>query len=128
MFENIGEKLKTVAKVILVLGVIIGIIGALVCLINLSDANTYEEIYYTVGLVSSIALIIGSVISAWLCYGVGEAAENSRDTLLKQEKIEQLLSANKDSEKKLKKEVEKWKCSSCGNMISKNPCPFCGNK
>ena len=128
MFENIGEKLKTVAKVILVLGVIIGIIGALVCLINLSDANTYEKIYYTVGLVSSIALIIGSVINAWLCYGVGEAAENSRDTLLKQEKIEQLLSANEDSEKKSKKEVEKWKCSNCGNMISKSPCPFCGHK
>lgn len=131
MFENIGQKLKTVAKVTLVLGVTVGAIGLLICLINLGDAYTYEKTYYIFGIIGSIALILGSIINAWLCYGVGESAENSVETLKKQERIEQLLSENKNDNAaailKNSKQTHKWKCPSCSNLISKNPCPFCGH-
>lgn len=131
MFENIGQKLKTVAKITLVLGVTVGAVGLLICLINLGDPYTYEKIYYTFGTIGSIALIVGSVINAWLCYGVGESAENSVETLKKQERIEQLLSESKNDNSstilKKNKATHKWECPSCCNLISKNPCPFCGH-
>ena len=91
MFKNVGAKIKNLAKVILVLGLLVGIIYLFVSLIRflgnaeyLEYANIYGGSEYQIltsagnkaysgltGIGYSIMLIVFSIISPWLIYGFG---------------------------------------------------------
>lgn len=138
MFDNISQKLKISAKILLGLGIIASAIGLLVSIVNISDTDSI------IGVIGSIALFAISIISAWVCYGVGESIENCSESLEKTEKIEKMIlnintndklqSDNNEirfADKKImstekKEEIHKWLCPGCNKMISKNPCPLCG--
>ena len=76
MFENVGEKLKVSAQVLLGLGLSVGIIYLFVSVWDYcigAEYYTYvkevNKAYY--GIVYSIMLIISSIIFPWFIYGFG---------------------------------------------------------
>lgn len=71
MFDNIGGKIKSLAKTIFIIETIICIIGGLVMLTEGSD----EAMIYGV-----ITIIVGPLtawVSSWLLYGFGELIEKT---------------------------------------------------
>lgn len=66
MFSNIGEKIKTLAKVVFVLGVVAALIQAITLW-----ASGYREVYLT-GLLTLAAGCFGAWAASLLVYGFGE--------------------------------------------------------
>lgn len=68
MFENVGEKIKNVAKTVFVVGIIVSIIEALP---YMTDDIVFEDYWY----MAFLTIIVGS-IAAWIIslmvYGFGE--------------------------------------------------------
>lgn len=121
MFNNVGEKIETFAKVIVWLGIIGSIIGGI---IFISSEN--------IGM--GIAIIIGGPIVSWLSslilYGFGQLIENS-DYLVnaiynissnQYTSLSQSLANDTDGNLS----THKWRCPKCNQMISSLPCEFCG--
>lgn len=76
MFNNIGEKCKTVAKILCYTGIAISIISGLVMIII--AITSYDR--GILALYGVLSAILGSVVSWLSClalYGIGEAVENS---------------------------------------------------
>ena len=71
MFNNIGSKIKALAKVICWLGVIISVITGIIGIINGTEQST----------VSGIITIIFGSLASWLgsffAYGFGQLIENT---------------------------------------------------
>lgn len=96
MFDNVESKLKTVAKV----NFVSGIIMAFICLI----AAISNELLRTAFIVLTAVMIVFGLIGSWLIYGFAEIVESSKE-------IRKLASATdfgtvKESEK-LKQERER---------------------
>ena len=96
MFDNVESKLKTVAKV----NFVAGIIMAFICLI----AALSNELLRTAFIVLTAVMIVFGLIGSWLIYGFAEIVESSKE-------IRKLASATdfgtvKESEK-LKQERER---------------------
>lgn len=141
MFNNIGGKLKTLAVVLSC----IGIVGSF--LTGLYVMSLDESLIFT-GFVIMIAGGLTSWISSFMTYGIGQLIENS-DILVQLHKKGQNPTptihtyvnpaTNKFCSKcgtKLNSQglcpncsvttaTHTWKCPSCGNTISQEPCPFC---
>ncbi|MBR1585687.1 MAG: hypothetical protein IJ662_09125 [Clostridia bacterium] len=77
MFDNIGGKCKTLAKVLCWLGIIASIIGGIAMIV--SGANMYRdgEIYIVSGILIAIIGPLLSWLGSLVLYAIGEAAENS---------------------------------------------------
>lgn len=128
LFENTGSKLKIVAKATLIIGILSGVIGLFVCLANLNDANSFEKVYFTIGAISSVVVVLGSIINSWLFYCIGETAINNDIILRKLSTIEKQLSNTNDNSSPAKEvQIEKLICKNCNSKISQSPCPFCGS-
>ena len=118
MFENIGSKLKILAVVEVILGVIASIIYG------------FSLIAIGMVLVGVIIIVVGSVASwagSWMAYGIGEAVENSEAILrrLRQsESVQNPAYAPKTAPKVAG--PDEWKCE-CGRVNKKyvTTCP-CG--
>ncbi|MBQ8783015.1 MAG: hypothetical protein IJZ57_04510 [Clostridia bacterium] len=84
MFENIGGKIKKLARVWLWLG-LIGFFGlAMIMFISSSDAYGAEEDFYsTLGYIFLLGGPIYTYMSSLLIYGFGQLIENS-DNIIKQ--------------------------------------------
>lgn len=137
MFENSGEKIRGVAIVVMVLGALGSLIGAIVLWIA---NNRYNP---TIAL--GFGVLVGGVLGSWLCalftYGFGQLIEDTQ-------RIREELAA-------LRREVHKsapdaasavsaapfrpqsaaapsvgatWKCKNCGetNARTKQHCWSCG--
>lgn len=72
MFDNIGAKLKIVAKVFFWIGVAF---CALTILGGLASAQSLQE--GLVAIISGLAGVLVSWISSWVLYGFGQLIENS---------------------------------------------------
>ena len=70
MFDNIGGKIKTLASVIVWLGIIGSVIIGIILM------ATAEELFF-VGIIIAIVGSISSWIGSFLLYGFGELVENS---------------------------------------------------
>lgn len=95
MFENIGSKIKTLAKVICWVGIIISVVVGIILLASDSD----------VGL---IVMIVGSFVSwigSFFTYGFGELIEKATEIA---ENTKSLNSNNIGADDKLEL-LEKWK-------------------
>ena len=93
IFARIDKELKTLAKIIFWIGISVGLVYLVISLINFID--NYEYIKYATasydnliesgdlaylgsrGIGMSIAILIGSIVSSFLIYGVGELITNS---------------------------------------------------
>lgn len=103
MFDNVESKLKTVAKV----NFVAGIIMAFICLI----AALSNELLRTAFIVLTAVMIVFGLIGSWLIYGFAEIVESSKE-------IRKLASATdfgtvKESEK-LKQERERSNATRIG--------------
>lgn len=98
MFENIGKKIKTLAKAICYLGIAASIITATVLLIISSDMPWGGESLLVLGLVLLFAGPIISWFSSFFMYGFGDLIDNSQEI---KEKLQNMNSneTNKNTEK-----------------------------
>ena len=132
MFDNIGDKIKTLAKVSTVLGIVISVIYGIVLMV--SD----EDLIF----VGFLVMILGSLLScigSFTLYGFGEminqleySNSNSKkiyDLLNKKDNISiNSISQQVEKAKEPQKSEHKWLCNSCGKLRDKSPCPYCGNE
>ena len=133
MFDNIGGKIKTLAVVVCVLGIICFVIIGMVML-GMAAEEEDEALAYM-----GFGYMIGGSILSWIgsffLYGFGELIENSAESKESLRRIERSLGKmskdvssssdqNDDPEK-----VEQYGmfCGKCGNKIAAYPCPHCGN-
>lgn len=117
MFDNIGSKIKTLAKVVCWIGIIASVIIGFILLVQ-------DEDTVLAGLLTMILGSLGSWIGSFMTYGFGQLIENS-DILVSQNKTigHQSFHSNSTSNEQ---PAHTWRCSGCGNMISDTICPHCG--
>ena len=96
MFNNVGGKIKAVAKVTAWIGIAICVIYGFVMLVSMEDMALIGLLIMTVG-------SLASWISALVLYGFGELVENSGIIANKKEKA----ADNKPQEKK-NEAIDKW--------------------
>lgn len=73
MFDNIGTKIKSLAKIVCWVGIIITVIAGIVMLASGNDISS------PIGLVLIVAGPIGSWISSFFVYGFGELIEKTTE-------------------------------------------------
>lgn len=129
MFDNIGEKIKTLATVSCWVGIAASFLGSIVLLIEGELLNA---------LLTAVSGPLASWVGSFVLYGFGDLIDTNRMILSKLESGEKgssllpksriLYSENKSEEAAVEKIAEghQWRCDNCGNMISKDICPFCG--
>ncbi len=110
MYDNIGNKIKILAKVFFVLGAIASVIGAIYLF--------FEAAHILLCLAIAIVGSLFSWISTWLLYGFGEIIDKLSD-------IEENTHSNRFV-KEEKQSTPKISCQNCGKSISKYPCVICG--
>ena len=99
MFENIGSKIKALAKVICWVGIILSLIIGIIMLASSGDVGS------GVGLIVIIVGCLGSWIGSFFTYGFGELIEKTTEIA---ENTKSLNSANVGADDKLEL-LEKWK-------------------
>lgn len=101
MFENIGKKIKGLAKFVCWLGIIASVIGAIICFALADEFYSQEELFITYGFILLIVGPLSSWISSFFTYGFGELIDKTgniekyirasrTDTVAKIEKEEKL--------------------------------------
>lgn len=135
MYDNIGSKIKTVAKVVGFAGIGISILtGLLFLLVSFSEEKFS---YFGIGI---LVALLGSLIS-WAStialYGFGQIVENT-DVIAKQSKrqtgdlqyygdmINESISSTKYQEAHSDKPTNSKYCTHCEKIVTGNFCPYCG--
>jgi len=103
MWDNIGGKIKTLAKVIAWLGIISSIIGGIILIIEGVRINQNSwfggggGLFIGIGFGTIIGGVIFSWIGSWFMYGFGELIENSETIVYNTSKIERPLRTSSES-------------------------------
>lgn len=122
MFDNIGGKIKTVAKVMCWIGIIASVIIGFVMLVQ--DEDTAFA-----GILTMLFGSLGSWVGSFITYGFGQLVENS--DILVQQGNGRTSNAPKPSNiypSQTTQSQHKWRCNGCGNMISEEICPVCNKE
>lgn len=135
MYDNIGSKIKTVAKVVGFAGIVISILTGLLFLLVAFSEEKFS--YFGIGI---LVAILGSIIS-WAStialYGFGQIVENT-DTIAKHSKtqtgdlqyygdmINESISNTKYQESRPDKSTVSRYCTNCEKIVTGNFCPYCG--
>lgn len=135
MYDNIGSKIKTVAKVVGFAGIVISILAGLLFLLVAFSEEKFS--YFGIGI---LVAILGSIIS-WAStialYGFGQIVENT-DTIAKHSKtqtgdlqyygdmINESISNTKYQEARPDKSTVSRYCTNCEKIVTGNFCPYCG--
>jgi len=127
MFENIGSKIKAVAKVVCWIGIIASIIIGIVLIAQDEDMAFVGFLVMALG-------SLGSWIGSFMTYGFGQLVENS-DILVKQGNknhpnapVHNTANQTVSEPTTVPAAQHQWRCDNCGNMISENVCPICGHE
>lgn len=132
MFDNIGNKIKSFAKGFFVVEIIVGYISGIAIGVNTEWSAAFWSILIF------FLCPFGAWASAIFIYGLGQLIENS-DILVanSNQLIQDQQKHNKSVNFKTPqnnssiainpppKPIHTWRCGTCGNTISENPCPFC---
>ena len=118
MFENIGEKIKSLAIAFCVIGSVGSILGGIISIG-----------YYTVG--GIIILLVGtltSLILSMLTYGFGELIERavSIDEKMNGTKTNAIEEPSSKNQNETKPTNPVWQCEICGAITNADVCPQCG--
>ena len=120
MFENIGRKIKALAKVICWIGIIASVVVGVIIIYDWSvQSYRYRD---SAELITGIVVIIlGSLLSwvgSFVLYGFGELVENST------------FIAETMEENKQRNHSGEWFCKKCGNLNKEDTtvCNKCGTK
>lgn len=101
MFDNIGGKIKTLAMVLCVIGMIVSLVFAIV-LWSQNDEYNYVTRTYSNTIPAGFGVLVGGCIASWIgsffMYGFGELIEETTMNRVYNEKIYKLL-YKQDSEK-----------------------------
>ncbi len=120
MYRNIGGKLKALATVQAVLGIVAsGIYG----IVMMMDER------FVAGLLIIVIGCISSWIGSWLTYGIGTAVENSESILhhLRKSEDKQKLTGSVSAKKIVTSDV--WECPQCLRINPSYVCVCaCGKK
>ncbi|MDR1328063.1 MAG: SHOCT domain-containing protein [Oscillospiraceae bacterium] len=79
MYNNIGEKIKGLAKVIAWIGIIVSVIAGLILIVEGSDSYYGGGILISVGIVVVVVGTLVSWIASWFMYGFGELIEKTAE-------------------------------------------------
>lgn len=95
MFDCVGSKLQTIAKVFCWVGIGLSLLFGFITMLSESTALIFETLYgknsnanTIVGLIIIALGSVGSWISSLILYGFGELVENSERTIYYQEILE----------------------------------------
>ncbi len=138
MFDNIGSKIKTLAKIITVVGIAISVIWGLVIMINAQTGTILDGGIFFSGI---IVIVLGSLISwisSFFMYGFGqliESTQNIEETLFSNTYYNENKTAEKNKTAVIKhyenKQIENeqienrqgenteeytWTCPRCGKI------------
>lgn len=131
MYDNIGEKLKKLAKIMF----IVEAIGTVITGIILIATSKYLML---AGLLTLCLGPVGAWVSSLPLYGLGELINITYEN---ENNIKQIL--KKLNEKSTTNNIEligkkiinkptvdshQWRCDGCGNMITQTPCEYCGKE
>ena len=134
MYDNIGEKIKGLAKVMFIVGAIAAVIGGLVLLVDK---------FLAIGL---LTLFLGPVVAwvySWLLYGFGELIDNAciiaANTRASKKASTNLNTANNainkmEGAKPFLKSIPanqtstRQQCPHCGETITSKICAMCGKE
>ena len=124
MYNNIGDKIKTVAKTVGIVGMVFSlIVGFFICV-------ALGELIGGAGVIIGLAIMVGGSIvswmSTWLLYSWGDIVDNVQqinETLTKRDletkpQSSRLLQSAKSSQKP--KAPAKWTCPKCGEQNKAN--------
>lgn len=129
MWDNIGEKIKALAKVIAWVGIIGSIISGIV-LFKISSIG--GGLYVGLGFAAIIGGSLISWISSWFMYGFGELLYNSEiikyNTSKSENKTNHVSSGLNLSNVPVINPNETKKCKKCHEKVTldKDACPKCG--
>ena len=121
MFNNTGEKIKVLAKVIFVLGIISAVISGIYLMTGGGIAVLY-------GFITVIGGALGSWVVSIFIYGFGAIITNTETTASKADNISKKTIEIANNEKKNTKEEVKGKTSfdkSLGEKYVNFNCPAC---
>lgn len=97
MFDNVGEKLKRDARGVFIFGCVIGVVGAMMCLIIAMEEESFESV--SGYLIASLITISASVLVARLIYGFGILVEKAEKEMGVEKKTTgQYLTSNAQSQ------------------------------
>ncbi len=135
MFDDIGNKIKNVAVATTWAGIFLSIIEGI---ITFFCGIIYFDDYGYLLLVGPVSAVIGC-IAAWLgslvLYGFGQLIVNT-DKPRKEASVEESVRNLNIKAPFVTRNTpvaasspapHSWRCSTCGRMIDKNPCPFCAD-
>ena len=129
MFENIGGKIKGLAKIICWLGIIICVITGIVLFSQAGD--TYNRSAKTTLIVTGLLIMVGGSVLSWVSsfvlYGFGELVENS-STIATNMNSKQTVSDSRTGESSGTTSSGKyWTCPNCKkqNPLTTSIC-ICG--
>ena len=137
MWDNIGSKIKVLAKVIAWIGIICSIIGGIVLFVIGLKMRYGGALYVGLGFAAIIGGSLISWISSWFMYGFGEIIHNTeiiRRNISKNENKSDIGSSGlnpsnvSSGSSTGNKSSDTWVCKKCGE---KNPhystsCKGCG--
>ena len=129
MFENIGSKLKGLACFLCVGGIAGSVIGGISLMIN--DLVLFA-------LLTAVLGSLGSWISSWVIYAIGEIAENTQENRGSYRPTNaRSYNLDEKAEKKRIQSVFKAthtnsynpkRCPHCGEVVKSSTCAMCGKK
>lgn len=140
MFNNVGSKIKLVARVVCWVGIVAAVLSGLIFMLNAAHGMGILG-----GLLIMLLGALGSWISSLLIYGFGQLVENSDVLALRAFRMEKTLKAPEvcentpeqmvvpETENTVSK-LENTLCPHCGGRISAAKdtasavCPWCNEK
>lgn len=143
MYNNIGEKVKGLAKVVAFLGILGSVIYGIVLIVQGAKLNSYYPSEAGSALIGTgfAVMIVGSLvswISSWALYAIGDT--NVKTTELYSKMYSEMYSKDSSSgtpaahfaytpadPSRPGTVAHTFRCDKCGIMISRYPCIGCGN-
>ena len=131
MFDNIGGKIKTLAKVICVLGIIASVILAIVMFVAAEEGPySTEGTYTTLGVIFLIGGPLMSRIGSFFTYGFGELIEKTTEIANNTKPIksnQNTYSHSNNTSTPSASVTHKWVCEKCNKLTATTPCEHCGH-